>query len=132
MRPITVSVPAGGNVIVPLDQYLTPEQVVWGVSGAGTVTATGQIGPMGTFDAAGFPVGGTYSVALGAPVPDNQYYTPGYDPGSVTASTTAAPTGYLDVGTITSPLTGGAYSAIKFANAGGSAVTVIVNQAGVR
>ena len=98
MRPITVVVQPTSSYDVPIDQYITPQNIVWSASG-GTVTAAGLVGEMSGFDGSGRPTNApNYSVA--------------------TAS-------------LTQPVTNGAYSAIRFSNAGGTPVTVVLNQAGI-
>ena len=99
MRPLTATIPAGGSIVVPLDLYLTPQNVHW--SATASVTPTPQVGAMSTFDAAGFPTTSTGYVAL--------------------AAGTAGTSGNY---------TNTAYSAISFAGAAGTVITL--NQSGIR
>lgn len=96
MKPISVVIPASGTIDVPIDQYVTPQNISW----AGSVTSvTGLVGEMTTYSADGRP--------------------------------NPTGTGYVVSGSaLTSPVTGGAYSALRVAGTAGNVVTI--NQAGVR
>jgi len=124
MKPISVVIPAGGTIDVPLDQYLTPQQISW----AGTVTSvTGLVGEMTTYDAKGLPVGGAYGSTAGSPSGSGIWQ----QPGATTETAGTAPTGYVVSGSaLTSPVLGGAYTALRVVGTAGNTVTI--NQAGIR
>lgn len=125
MKPITVVIPAGGTIDVPIDQYLTPENLSW--FPAAGVTVTGLVGEMNAYGADGRPANGSYSSSAGAPSGSGIWQ----QPGAVTETVGVAPTGYQTTGvTLTQPVSSGAYSALRVAGTAGT--TVIINQAGVR
>lgn len=123
MKPISVVIPASGTIDVPIDQYVTPQNISW----AGTATVTGLVGEMTTYDAQGRPVGGAYGSSVGAPSGSGIWQ----QPGQTTETAGVAPTGYVVSGSaLTSPVLGGAYTALRVVGTAGNIVTI--NQAGVR
>jgi hypothetical protein len=124
MKPMSVVIPASGTIDVPLDQYLTPQQISW----AGTVTSvTGLVGEMTTYNAQGLPVGGAYTSSAGSPSGSGIWQ----QPGQTTETAGVSPTGYIVSGSaLTSPVLGGAFSALRVVGTAGNVVTI--NQAGVR
>lgn len=124
MKPISVTIPASGTIDVPLDQYVTPQNLSW----AGTVTSvTGLVGEMTTYNAQGRPVGGAYGSTSGTPSGSGIWQ----QEGQTTETAGVAPTGYVVSGSaLTSPVLGGAYTALRVVGTAGNVVTI--NQAGVR